>query len=57
LDGERAVANPNAYDEDAAHDAAVVLRVAVAALWNAGASAEEIEDEVEEAKQRAGVEH
>lgn len=48
--------NPNAYDKDAAHDAAVVLRVALAALWDAGASAEEIEDEVEEAKQRARVE-
>lgn len=48
--------NPNPYKALAYRDAALVLHAAIAALWKAGASAERIEDEIEEAKREAGVE-
>ena len=47
--------NPNPYKALAYRDAALVLRAAIAALWKAGASAQMIEDEVEEAMREAGV--
>jgi hypothetical protein len=48
--------NPNDYDEDAYHEAATKLHAAVLDLWRAGATAQAIEDEVEDAMRDAGVE-
>jgi hypothetical protein len=48
--------NPNPYKALAYRDAALVLRAAIAALWKAGASVQQIEEEIENAMREAGVE-
>jgi hypothetical protein len=52
---EVAMPNPNERDEAAVERATWRLHAAVAALWAAGATAQKIEDEVEEAMIEAGV--
>jgi len=48
--------NPNTYKALAYRDAVLVLRAAIAALWKAGASVQQIVDEIENAKREAGAE-
>lgn len=48
--------NPNPYKALAYREAAQVLRAAIAALWKAGASAQMIEVEIENAMRQVGVE-
>jgi hypothetical protein len=50
------VSNPNAYDQAAYNRAAKRLHAAIAALWKAGASVQEIEDEIEEAMREVASE-
>jgi hypothetical protein len=50
------VPNPNPYDQTAYDRAVKRLQTAIAALWKAGATPQQIEDEVEDAMLQAGVE-
>ena len=48
--------NPNEYDDAAYLKASNDLHDAVSGLWYAGATADEIESELQNAKENAGVE-
>lgn len=47
--------NPNEYDDDAYTAAVVKLQSALYALWEAGATTDNIEDELENALRETGV--
>jgi hypothetical protein len=47
--------NPNEYDDDAYTAATIKLVSALSAMWEAGASTDNIEDELENALREAGV--